>query len=130
MKKRFYIGGALLILLMTCLAFAQHPPAKPAPPPPAADKSAAPAKDAPPTLTEIESLQLENLQLKATLLQQRFNETPDMQQLQHQFVALIAGLNAEHPGWVFNQQTRAFVKQPAKPALPPTPPAAAPEAKK
>lgn len=62
--------------------------------------------DPPPRLSEVESLRLENLQLKATVLQQQ------QQQLQSQFADLIRELSDEHPGYLFNPNTRQFSPAP------------------
>ena len=118
------------ILLAAALAIGQQPttppapPAHPTPPVQATPKKTAP--EGPPVLTEAESLRLENLQLKAAMLQQQFNETPPMRDLNEQYGALTARLNQEHPGWAFNAATKTFVRAPA--SQPPA--AAAPEAKK
>lgn len=128
--RRLYL--CVLLLFLACLAFAQTAPTTPTPPAPA--PAVAPAKpvpdDKPPALSENESLQLDNLQLRATILQQQFNDSPPMRQVVDQFNQLTQKLNQEHPGWVFNQQTKTFAKapEPAKPA--PPAPAAPPEAKK
>ena len=108
---RILVRGLILLLCAIGIgaAFAQHPALPPnAPEPPKAAPSAK-APDAPPQLTETETLKLENLQLKATVLQTQ------QQELQQQFVALLNAISAEHPGFTFDPNSRTFRPAP-KPA--------------
>lgn len=90
-----------LILLLCAIGVGAALAQKPAAPP------AAPVQA--PELTETESLKLENLQLKATVLQQQQRD------LQSQFMALLQSISAEHPGFLFDANSRTFHPAP-KPA--------------
>lgn len=72
--------------------------------------SAAPAPTPPAQLTQIEQLQIENIQLKAQLLQ---NEEA---QLRSQYAALAAQVAKENPGYVLDPRTNQLVKQASTPA--------------
>ena len=96
------VRGLVLLLcaigIGAALAQKPVPPAHAPVPPPAV-----------PQLSETESLKLENLQLKATVLQTQ------QQQLQQQFLALLNAISAEHPGYAFDPNSRTFHPAP-KPA--------------
>jgi hypothetical protein len=78
------------------------------------DSAKAVAKPEPPAplpqLSKEESLTLENLQLKFSLLQNQ------QSQLQSQYQGFVQRLNAEHSGFTFDVQTGQFVAAPKPPA--------------
>lgn len=104
MKSALRSTVLFALFLAVGAVFAQKA-ATPPPPTPAAAAAAAPQ------LTDVQRLTLENLQLKATLLQQQQRE------LQQQFTSLLQGIQQTHPGWVFNPNTQQFTPAP-KPASP------------
>ena len=95
------------------LALAQKNTSSPRQNPPASAPQSAGAPAGAPALTQTESLQLENLQLKSALLQQQF------QQLQAQLGTLADNLTREHPGWRFDLRTQSFLRAPAAPTQKP-----------
>lgn len=68
----------------------------------------------PAALTELEQAKLENLQLKFSLLQQQ------QTQLQSQYQVLVAQIQKEHPGFVWDAQKNQLVSIPLVQAAPPT----------
>ena len=110
--ESFFIALALLAASLP----AQKPAPKPTAAPPAPPAAAAPAPD------KLESVQLENLELKAQLLAQEEASIPQRRaELQQQYGALIRKIESEHPGWVWNPQIHGLMI---------APPASAPAAKK
>jgi hypothetical protein len=115
------IARSILSLLLCATAsvlFAQQPvnrsapaaglkPPVAQPPAPAVPPVVAPNAPPVPELSHEDSLELENLQLKASLLQQQ------QTQLQNQYQVLVKGLNAKHPGFTFNVQTGKFMPLPS-----------------
>ncbi|HEY1810634.1 MAG TPA: hypothetical protein VGG42_18880 [Acidobacteriaceae bacterium] len=97
MTMRIFVRGLVLLLCAIGVgaALAQKPAAPPAAPIHAPERPG-------PQLTETESLKLENLQLKATVLQQQ------QQQLQQEFAVLMQSLSAEHVGYAFDPNSRTF----------------------
>jgi hypothetical protein len=114
MKRRILpLSSLFLLALAVGAAFAQSAPAPAKPAAPPASQSA--QQPAPPQITEVQRLTLENLQLKASLLQQQ------QQALQTQFGDLLRAINAAHPGWLFNPNTAQFQPAPATPKTAATP---------
>ena len=107
---KFISRFAVLIVLLSLASIAFTQPTKPASstvkpalvtptpaPPDVKQPTAADVKPTPlPTLTEVESLKLENLQMKFTLLSQQ------QQQLQQTYTSLIQTILAEHPGYTWD----------------------------
>lgn len=92
------------------------PPVHAALPQPPTQKAAAPAgtvKPALPEPTQLERVQLENIQLRMMLLQDEERSLPQRRQdLQQQYGDLVRKIESEHPGYVWNPQTASLVKAP------------------
>lgn len=59
----------------------------------------------PPTVTEVESLKLENIQLKASAIQGQMKDLQaQMKDLQNQYQELTDAIAKEHPGYMWNGQ--------------------------
>lgn len=97
--KRFCLVLLVTLAVVPLLGQANPKNEKPAPSPSA-------AQAAPPQLTETQRLQVENLQLKNTLLQRQ------MAEIQAEFSALVEAIDKEHPGWLYNPQAGQFVPKP------------------
>lgn len=66
----------------------------------------------PPPLTHEEQLEFENLQLRATLVNEQG------QNLRDQYAALVKKVEAEHPGFIYNPQLQALQPEPKPPVAP------------
>lgn len=75
-----------------------------------AAQTPAPKPAAPPALSQLEQVEIENIQLKAQLLQ---NEEA---QLRSQYAALAAQIGKEYPGYVLDPRTNQLVKAQTAPA--------------
>ncbi len=101
-----------LVLTLACglpLAIDCQQAVKPAlPPATKAEHTAAPAipAEALPQPTEFEKLQLENIQLKFSIL------TGQQQQLQTQYSSLIQKIVSEHPGTTWDAQQNRLIPAP------------------
>jgi hypothetical protein len=74
-----------------------------------------PTPIAPPALTQVEQLEIENIHLKFQLLR---NEED---QLRNQYTAVAASITQEHPGYVLDPRSNQLVKaQTPAPASTPT----------
>lgn len=111
----------LALALSSCLpALTQQPtPKTSSKPSPVAQESAAtpspkptPSSPQAATPTELQKVKLENLQLKASLLQQQ------QMQLAAEYNALVQQIVAEHPGYIWNPQTANLMKAPEQPHSP------------
>lgn len=106
---------AVVLAAVTCVA--QSP--KPAPP--------APHQLVGPQLTELERIQIQNMELRMQLLNDEQQSIPakiealqaeqkqipqHIQALQAEFGAFVQNLAKDHPGYVFNPQQMAFVFEP------------------
>lgn len=62
--------------------------------------AAPPAKEAAaPQLSELYQVKLENLNLRAQMLQQQFDQSAQMQQIRSQYVALVGEIEKAYPGY-------------------------------
>jgi Spy/CpxP family protein refolding chaperone len=66
--------------------------------------TSAPKPTPPPALTQVETLQIQNIQLRYQLLQEQ------EQQLRSQYAALAAQIAKENPGYVLDPKTNQLVK--------------------
>lgn len=109
-----------LSILLLCAALplaAETNPAKPATPPPAA------AAVTFPKISELYQVKLENVNLRAQMLQQQFESSPQMVQLRAQYAALVSEIQKAYPGYRWDGHELV------KTAPPPPTPAAKPPAK-
>jgi hypothetical protein len=72
-------------------------------------------KPAEPTLTEVQTLKLQNYALQAQTIQtQMALLQAAMRDVDQGREALIQGIEKEHPGWLLSRQTLKWEKTPAK----------------
>lgn len=57
------------------------------------------AKASAPQLSELYQVKLENLNLRAQMLQQQFEQSPQMQQIRSQYAALVGDIQKTYPGY-------------------------------
>ena len=101
MHSIFRFAALAVLAIAATLTFAQSP--KPAvKQPTASDVKATPL----PTLTENESLKLENLQMKFALLNQQQKE------LGQTYTSLIQSIIAEHPGYTWDAANSRLIPAP------------------
>ncbi len=102
--------------IVAVLLFAALPAFASAPAPAHAPHANAHARPAPghaaaPQLSEIYRLRLENLNLRAQMAQQQFDQSPQMQQLRSEYAALMQQIQSAYPGYQWDGH--ALVPRPA-----------------
>ena len=110
MRSRVFVAA----LAVACAAalFAQDPAPKPKPEPPAKPAAAAPATPAAPT--DLETAQMENIQLRMALLEDEAQSLPQRRtELVQRYGALVQKIESEHPGYSWNPQAGRLVPTPA-----------------
>ena len=100
------------IVMAAPMIFAQAKPATPMkvdPPPAQPTPKSTPMPAAPQPLTELEQTKLQLEMTQAALLQTQVTE------LQQKHAATVAKINADHPGYVYSDQTGQLVSIQGKP---------------
>lgn len=79
-----------------------------------------PAAAAVPKISELDQVKLENLNLRAQMLQQQFESSPQMVQIRSEYAALVDGIQKAYPGyrWDGHQLVKLSPLPPEQPPVP------------
>lgn len=108
----------MLSILLLCAALPLAAQTKPAVP------AKTPVKAETPKISELYQVKLENLNLRAQMLQQQFEASPQMQQIRSQYAELVGEIQKAYPGyrWDGHQLVKLAPPVPAKSSTAPAKP--------